>query len=48
MIFGGIGKERGKRYLDIGDNVLIVVGVKVLGNIKINLNVNIGVNLVVL
>ncbi|KMS27209.1 serine acetyltransferase, partial [Staphylococcus aureus] len=42
------GKERVKRHPDIGDNVLIAAGAKVLGNIKINSNVNIGANSVVL
>ncbi len=44
----GQGKKRGKRHPDIGDNVLIAAGAKVLGNIKINSNVNIGANSVVL
>ena len=48
VTLGGTGKERGKRHPDIGDNVLIAAGAKVLGNIKINSNVNIGANSVVL
>lgn len=44
----GQGKKEGKRHPDIGDNVLIAAGAKVLGNIKINSNVNIGANSVVL
>ncbi len=47
VTLGGTGKE-GKRHPDIGDNVLIAAGAKVLGNIKINSNVNIGANSVVL
>ena len=47
VTLGGTGKERGKRHPDIGDNVLIAAGAKVLGNIKINSNVNIGANSVV-
>ena len=45
---GGTGKEKGKRHPDIGDNVLIAAGSKILGNIKIESNVNIGANSVVL
>ena len=45
---GGTGKEKGKRHPDIGDNVLIAAGSKVLGNIQIDSNVNIGANSVVL
>jgi len=48
VTLGGTGKEKGKRHPDIGDNVLIAAGAKVLGNIKINSNVNIGANSVVL
>ncbi|ARD76126.1 serine O-acetyltransferase [Staphylococcus xylosus] len=48
VTLGGTGKERGKRHPDIGDNVLIAAGAKVLGNITINANVNIGANSVVL
>lgn len=45
---GGIGKESGKCYLILGENVVVGVGVKVLGNIVIGDNVCIGVGLVVL
>ena len=48
VTLGGTGKEKGKRHPDIGDNVLISAGAKVLGNIKVNSNVNIGANSVVL
>lgn len=41
-------KKKGKRHPDIGDNVLIAAGSKVLGNIQIDSNVNIGANSVVL
>ena len=47
-IHPGTGKEKGKRHPDIGDNVLIAAGSKILGNIKIESNVNIGANSVVL
>ena len=48
VTLGGTGKEKGKRHPDIGDNVLIAAGSKVLGNIQISSNVNIGANSVVL
>src|SRR5699024_1615755 len=48
VTLGGTGKEKGKRHPDTGDNVLIAAGANVLGNIKINSNVNIGANSVVL
>lgn len=48
VTLGGTGKERGKRHPDIGDNVLIAAGAKVLGNIEVGSNVNIGANSVVL
>ncbi|TDM12028.1 serine O-acetyltransferase [Macrococcus lamae] len=48
VTLGGTGKERGKRHPDIGDNVLIAAGAKVLGNIQVGNNVNIGSNSVVL
>ena len=48
VTLGGTGKEKGKRHPDIGDNVLIAAGAKVLGNITINSNVNSGANSVVL
>lgn len=48
VTLGGTGKEKGKRHPDIGDNVLIAAGAKVLGNIQIDSEVNIGANSVVL
>lgn len=48
VIFGGIGKEIGKCYFIIGINVVVGVGVKVLGNINIGNNVCIGVGFIVL
>lgn len=48
VTLGGTGKERGKRHPDIGDNVLIAAGAKVLGNIEVGNNVNVGANSVVL
>lgn len=41
---GGTGKENGKRHPDIGNNVIIGAGAKVLGAIKIGDNVKIGAN----
>ena len=41
-------RAKGKTSPDIGDNVLIAAGSKVLGNIQIDSNVNIGANSVVL
>lgn len=46
-MLGGIGKEKGKCYFIIGNNVLIGVGVKVLGLFKVGDNIKIGVNVVV-
>lgn len=48
VTLGGTGKEKGKRHPDIGNNVLIAAGAKVLGNIQIDSDVNIGANSVVL
>lgn len=41
---GGTGKETGKRHPDIGNNVMIGAGAKVLGAIKIGDNVKVGAN----
>lgn len=45
---GGTGKDKLKRHPDIGNNVLVGAGAKVLGPIKIGNNVKIGANSVVL
>lgn len=45
---GGTGKDKNKRHPDIGNNVMIGAGSKVLGPIKIGDNVKIGANCVVL
>ena len=47
VTLGGTGKEKGKRHPTVGNNVLIGCGAKVLGNIKIGDNSNIGANSVV-
>lgn len=48
VTLGGTGKEIGKRHPNIGNNVLIGSGAKVLGNINIGDNVRIGAGAVVL
>lgn len=48
VTLGGTGKEKGKRHPNIGDNVVIGTGAKVLGNITIGDNSYIGANAVVL
>ena len=45
---GGTGKDKNKRHPDLGNNVMIGAGSKVLGPIKIGNNVKIGANSVVL
>ena len=42
VTLGGTGAERGKRHPTLGDNVVVGVGAKVLGNIRIGNNVKIG------
>ena len=46
--FGGTGKDKYKRHPDLGNNVIVGSGAKVLGPIKIGDNVKIGANAVVL
>ena len=48
VTLGGTGKDKYKRHPDIGNNVLIGAGTKVLGPIKIGDNVKIGANSTVL
>ncbi|MFH1093623.1 MAG: serine O-acetyltransferase EpsC [Candidatus Omnitrophota bacterium] len=48
VTLGGTGKERGKRHPNIGNNVVIGAGAKVLGNIVIGDNSYVGANAVVL
>jgi len=47
VTLGGTGKERGKRHPTLGNNVVVGTGAKVLGNIKVGDNVQIGANAVV-
>jgi len=48
VTLGGTGKDKYKRHPDVGNNVMIGSGAKVLGPIKIGNNVKIGANSVVL
>lgn len=48
VTLGGTGKGKTKRHPDIGNNVMIGAGAKVLGAIKIGNNVKIGANAVVI
>ena len=48
VTLGGTGKDKFKRHPDVGNNVIIGCGAKVLGPIKIGNNVKIGANAVVL
>ncbi len=48
VTLGGTGKDKYKRHPDIGNNVMIGAGAKVLGPIKIGNNVKIGANTTVL
>ncbi len=47
VTLGGTGKDKYKRHPDIGNNVMIGCGAKILGPIKIGDNVKIGSNAVV-
>lgn len=48
VTLGGTGKDKYKRHPDLGNNVIVGCGAKVLGPIKIGNNVKIGANAVVL
>lgn len=48
VTLGGTGKDKFKRHPDIGNNVMVGAGAKVLGPIKIGDNVKVGANSVVL
>ena len=48
VTLGGTGKKEKKRHPDIGNNVMIGCGAKILGPIKIGNNVKIGANAVIL
>ncbi|MCD5397327.1 serine O-acetyltransferase [candidate division NPL-UPA2 bacterium] len=48
VTLGGTGKERGKRHPTLGNNVVIGAGAKILGNITIGDDVQVGANAVVI
>lgn len=48
VTLGGTGKDKYKRHPDLGNNVVVGCGAKILGPIKIGNNVKIGANSVVL
>lgn len=48
VTLGGTGKDKDKRHPDIGNNVIIGTGAKILGPIKIGNNVKVGANSVVI
>lgn len=48
VTLGGTGKDKNKRHPDLGNNVVVGCGAKILGPIKIGNNVKIGANSVVL
>lgn len=45
---GGTGKDKNKRHPDLGNNVMVGAGAKILGPIKIGNNVKIGANAIVI
>lgn len=47
VTLGGTGKDKNKRHPDIGNNVMVGCGAKILGPIRIGDNVKIGANAVV-
>lgn len=47
VTLGGTGKDKNKRHPDIGNNVMVGCGAKILGPIKIGNNVKVGANAVV-
>lgn len=48
VTLGGTGKDTGKRHPDVGNNVLLSSGCKILGPIKIGDNAKVGANAVVI
>ncbi|MBP2025461.1 serine O-acetyltransferase EpsC [Peptoniphilus stercorisuis] len=47
VTLGGTGKDKGKRHPDVGNNVLLSSGCKILGPIQIGNNAKVGANAVV-
>lgn len=48
VTLGGTGKERGKRHPTLGNNVVVGAGAKILGNITVGDEAQIGANAVVI
>lgn len=48
VTLGGTGKDKYKRHPDVGNNVMIGAGTKILGPIKIGNNVKVGANSTIL
>ena len=48
VTLGGTGGERGKRHPTLGNDIVVGTGAKILGNVKIGDNVQIGANAVVI
>ncbi|MFC1548394.1 serine O-acetyltransferase EpsC [Candidatus Omnitrophota bacterium] len=48
VTLGGTGKEKGKRHPNIGDNVVVGAGAKILGNITVGNDTLVGANAVVI
>jgi serine O-acetyltransferase len=48
VTLGGTGKEKGKRHPNLGNNIVVGAGAKILGNITIGDNSYIGANAVVI
>jgi serine O-acetyltransferase len=48
VTLGGTGKEKGKRHPNIGNNVVVGAGAKILGNITVGDNTLVGANAVVI
>ena len=48
VTLGGTGKDKNKRHPDLGNDVIVGCGAKILGPIKIGNNVKIGANAVIL
>ena len=48
VTLGGTGKDKNKRHPDLGNNVMVGCGAKILGPIKIGNNVKVGANSIVL
>lgn len=47
VTLGGTGKDKNKRHPDLGNNVMVGCGAKILGPIKVGNNVKVGANAVI-